>query len=103
MLRSRAAGGAAGALLVLGTAVAGAQEDEASVRDARQVVEAHQRRLEKDIADLRAIRGAQAMLTRYFELGGGREGERLDQRLCRGSALRALCPSLSATFGETAE
>ena len=68
---------------------------------ARKAVEAHRARLEGEIAELAAIVEAQTALVEYVESGGAGEDEGLDPRLCRESALRALCPELLETFGES--
>ena len=133
MLRCLAAGAVGGALVVLATAVAQekgpsvpavtrAMEDageanrqyaaqraqtmgaqRAQVVEAQRAVEAHRKRLEREIAELASIRGAQVVLMRYVELGGGGDEEGLDPRLCRESGLRPLCPALEETFGEFGE
>ena len=68
---------------------------------ARKAVEAHRARLEGEIAELAGIVAAQTALVEYVEGGGAGEDEGLDPRLCRESALRALCPELIETFGES--
>ena len=112
MLRAFAMGLFVAALVAVG--VAGAQDASsadpaARVVDrqagavwepARQRVEAHWKRLEREIAELVDIAAAQAVLVKYVELGGGGRDEALDPRLCLGSGLRALCPQLTETFGD---
>ena len=70
-----------------------------AVAAARAAVEAHRVRLAREIAELAAILAAQGALVEYVQSGGGGRDEGLDPRLCRGSALRALCADLTETFG----
>ena len=86
---------------VAGAASAAApRQREAAWETHRRRVEGIRKRLHGDIAELSAIREAQAVLVKYVEAGGGTKEEALDARLCRESALRPLCPELEETFGE---
>ena len=56
-------------------------------------------RIEREVADLDAIRKAQEVLIEYRRAGAG-PGARLDRELCVRSVLRALCGRLEETFGQ---
>ena len=55
-------------------------------------------RIEREVADLDAIRKAQEALIEYRRAGAD-PGARLDRGLCVRSVLRALCDRLEETFG----
>ena len=78
---------------------AGASAREPETRTSIRSGQAELVRIEREIADLDAIRKAQAVLIEWRRVGGD-PALRLDTRLCVGSALRGLCARLGETFGE---